>query len=304
MHPRASLATASGFVIAVVAVALLVTPTFRNAGRPHLLASVVEGEASFNGSPIRAGENISGTGTINVPARSMLLLSRGEEMTIELADGAVFTIDRLDHGSDRLEIAGTLAGGTLVSRVREGTTSIRYRYDTPGARIEPLGTEFLLQASGETTLLVMKSGSVRVTSLLSSREAVLSAGTRGTVNETIELSPAGLDDIRMIDDSRGRREGRFSTRLLAAVPGSLHDPGGIGPRMGSRDRGRERNHSPGGTIEKRKEPVGAGIQRRNTPRPEQLETRRDGSIKKKIEKLRDARTRRTGATPERKRIRR
>jgi hypothetical protein len=187
--------------------------------RPTLVAELADAGVTINGRPATRGARVYESSALVLPDKTTARFAYGRVFSITLIGPCVMTIDRLAPrgSSGSIVLEGALEQGVLVS-IADGSGAVSYAYTTPGARVEPVGTEFLLQASGESTLVVMKSGKVRVRPARSAEAAVVAAGSRCMVDRQARVSPASAEDMRMIDSREGLGAGAFVRRLLPVHP--------------------------------------------------------------------------------------
>ncbi len=121
--------------------------------------------------------------------------------------------------SSNIKLGFSLSDGMLISAIPAGTTSVSYEYRTPDARIVPLGTEFLLQAGGGATLVLLKEGAIRVILGKTGESREVRAGRKCVISDSIEEIPASTDDLKLFDDAEGLRGGRYAHLLLPDIRG-------------------------------------------------------------------------------------
>lgn len=226
LRPRLLGAAALGLAAAIaIALAFLLVPPSDT--RPALVAESADAGVTINGRPATRGARVFESSALVLPDKTTARFAYGRGFSITLTGPCAMTIDRLaPHGpSGGIVLEGALGQGVLVS-IADGSSAVSYAYATPGARVEPVGTEFLLQASGESTLVVMKSGTVRVRPVRSAEAAVVAAGSRCLIDRQARVSPASAEDLRMVDSREGLRAGTFVRRLLPVLPLKRRGPAG------------------------------------------------------------------------------
>jgi hypothetical protein len=220
LKPRILVPAALGLAaaVALALVYFIAPPAPRPDTRPALVAEETGDGATIGEGPLLKGARVRESSVIVVPDNAAARLAYGEGFSLTLTGPSVMRIDRLsardDAGGVRLECS--LEQGLLVSRAEGGDVS--YSYTTPGAGVQPRGTEFLLQSSGEDTLVLMKSGAVRVRSTRTGEMAEVHAGSRCEVMERIRVSKATADEIKIIGRPEAMRAGARGLRLLPVLP--------------------------------------------------------------------------------------
>ncbi len=220
LHPRAFIAASLALVTAVaVTAALLLRPPAGEA-RLHLAAVIADAGVTINDHPVRDRDKVFEQSAIILPDKTTMRLEYGRGFSITLIGPAIFSIDRLmSRGpSEPVVVECTLAQGLLVSASDGTGKKVAYTYNTPDARVEPVGTEFLLQSAGGTTLVVMKTGSVRVKPERSAESVAVSSGNRCMVAEKTEISKADPEDLKIFGSMEQLRAGAFGHRLLKPEP--------------------------------------------------------------------------------------
>lgn len=254
LHPRAALAASIAAAAAIVAAVSLLIRTPADETRPHLLAARADAGVTVNAVPAGDRPVIFEKSRIVLPEHTVMRLEYGPAFSITLIGPADFFIDRLkSSGTDRpADLGCTLSQGILISAHGGAGKALVYAYDTPGARIEPSGTEFLLQASGDATLVLVNSGAVRVKHRRSGEATAVPAGSRCAVSEKTEISKAAPEDLSMFGNIEKIRAGDFSQRLLKPVFRAKElthtppldqgrAPAGIGQGAGHDDSGKVNN---------------------------------------------------------------
>ncbi len=219
LHPRAILAASLTLIVAAVAVAALLIRMPAERERLHLAVIRADAGVTINDRPAREHARVHERSSIRLPDKTMLRLEHGRGFSITLTGPGIFSIDRFaSRGQgEHLKMECTLARGILIS-ASDSTASMTCAYNTPGARVEPIGTEFLLQSAGGKTLVVMKAGSVRVRPVQSAESVTVSGGSRCMIDKKAEITPAAPEDMTMFGSMEKLRAGAFSRRLLKPEP--------------------------------------------------------------------------------------
>ena len=220
LHPRAVLAGSLALVAACVTAAVLLFRPPVEEVRPHLAAVRVDDGVTINDRRLAERTRVFEGSTITLPDRTSARLEYGRGFSITLIGPALFTVDRLmsRRDSEPVELECSLRQGILVSASDGAGRKVAYAYATPGARIEPTGTEFLLQSAGGATLVVMKTGSVSVKPVTSAESVPVAAGSRCLVKDRVDVSKASPDDMKIFSSMDQLRDGAFKRQLLKPEP--------------------------------------------------------------------------------------
>jgi hypothetical protein len=306
LNPRLLGAAALGLAAAiVVALAIFLSPPAETG--PALVAVSVDPGVTVDGRPALRGARVYESGALVLPDNTMARFDCGHGFSMTLIGPCVMTIDRLSSRgpSGGAVMECSLEQGILVS-ASDGSGELSYSYNTPGARVEPAGTEFLLQASGERTLVVMNSGRVRVMPVRSGDTTVVPAGSRCLLDEKVGISPASVDDLKMVKDHEGLRAGSFARSLLPVLPlkggGRGERPlkdkkkrGHFQSRRPATDKPERRGSEQSGNVQGMDQPGGAAIKEDGKhPRDEgRIDNNREAD--RELRRVRGERTRRKRA---------
>ena len=216
-HPRIALAGSLAVIAAAIVLGFFLARVPYKTVRIALSARQADEGITINNKAPILHEGIYDASTVRVPHKAMARLTYGDSVSIILIGPCVFSIDRfiLDEGTNKIRLDCTLPEGLIISAIEERAREMQYTYKTPAARIDPLGTEFLLQAAGDSTLIVMKRGTVRVKPALSHEQVTVSAGNRCLITKQASISPAVPDDMKMFDDPNKLKSGVYAPRLLS-----------------------------------------------------------------------------------------
>jgi hypothetical protein len=94
-----------------------------------------------------------------------------------------------------------VVSGTIYARF-EKASDLKYRFTTKNTKIESTGTEFLIEISKESTMLVVTEGSLSVTSLKTGETVTAREDKIYTVRDNIEV--ADVDKNEEVDDQLNR----------------------------------------------------------------------------------------------------
>ncbi len=230
-HPRALIAGSLAAIAAAITALLILTQPPAGIEPPSLTAALVEGSVIINGAPARLNYRARPGSALTLDDQAMVRLAHGPALSITLFGRGSFTIDRMriSGAPERLELECTLQEGILISRTE---STVSYTYNTPGARVEPRGTEFLLQASGMKTLVIMKQGSVTVKPADTVKAVDVSAGTRCVVDRTARIEPASPKDLEVFGSMERLRTGNFAPQLLTRPEKNVKRAGDGNSRTG------------------------------------------------------------------------
>lgn len=139
--------------------------------------------------------------SIETESDSIAEISYNNVFIIKLSGDSMFSIDKAVVSKDAKEMnfKFTLSRGTLISRFMRGDVKVKYSYITPEATIDSTGTEFLLKASKDRTLLVMKEGTVYIRSAQEKEQATSSPDKKYIITDKIVSSPADSSDEELFN---------------------------------------------------------------------------------------------------------
>ncbi|MBN1498083.1 MAG: FecR domain-containing protein [Spirochaetes bacterium] len=180
------------------------------------LEVLIDGKTARKGDPVREGT------VVNLASGSAARLIFDTGIRIDLAGKTDMGVDKFTADTaNGVNMSISLHEGTLVSAIQRGEVPVVYEYVTPNARIEPLGTEFLLQASGGITLAIVKEGGILVTNMRTGKQVRVSAGGKCIITDTLLSAEASGQDLGIFSDIDGLRAGKYAHLLL---------PDGIGQK--------------------------------------------------------------------------
>ncbi|MBP7736426.1 MAG: zf-HC2 domain-containing protein [Spirochaetes bacterium] len=216
-HPRAAVASA----LAAAAATIIVVSALMNAPREpagaHLTLGRVEGGVAVNEEQVHAGGNVFGGSRITLPDKALARLVYGEIMKIDLISRCDLSVDAFGFDrADTIRLENSLRDGIIISSIHDSGKNVSYVYTTPNARIESQGTEFLLQAEGGKTLLIMKTDAVRAIHARSGKSEIVPAGMKCVISDSLEIMAATDEDMRIFENIEGLRKGDFGRLLLPA----------------------------------------------------------------------------------------
>ncbi len=217
LHPRTAIAASLALAASIAVISVLLIQAPEEKPRPYLSAVQADSGVTIDGRYHGEKARLYGGSTVNLPDKTMARLIHGRNFSITLIGPAAFSIKRFSSGasSNRMDLECALVHGILIS---SGTGSISYAYTTPGARVEPVGTEFLLQSAGGKTLVIMKSGSVRVKPIQSVESVTVPAGSKCMVEKKAEIRKVDPEDLKIFKSPDQLRAGAFKRLLLNPRP--------------------------------------------------------------------------------------
>lgn len=194
-------------------------------------ASAITGDVRTDGRPLRAGMRL-GEGTVIAlgPRGATARIAADESIVLRLYADSRLRIDeaRAAAADASIRLRFTLTAGSLASRIAEDRR-VSYRYLTPHARIDSIGTEFLLSVTAAETSVRMIAGSVTITSLATgeTRETVPGRSYRvGTVISEIPAPQIKKKTPRTLPPVVPRR-GRETLQKAKEAPQKTADDRGI-----------------------------------------------------------------------------
>jgi hypothetical protein len=217
LHPRSAVAASLALAASIAVISVLLIRTPEEKQRPYLSAVQVDRGVTIDGRSPEEQDRVYGGSAVSLPDKTMARLAYGRNFSITLIGPGAFSIKRFASGtsSNRMDLECALHHGILIS---SSTGGISYAYTTPGARVEPVGTEFLLQSAGGKTLVVMRSGSVRVKPVQSAETVTVPAGNKCVVAEKAVVKKVDPDDLEIFGKIDQLRAGGFKQLLLDPRP--------------------------------------------------------------------------------------
>ena len=232
LERRPGLAAAS-FFAAVAVILVIVGVLIRGPEAPRgvsmVMERVVQG-VSMDGVVARQGDEVTGGRRINLADGSAARITCDTILRIDLVGNGNVTVNEFSSDpASGVNFGITLNAGMLVSSVHAGDLDVSYEYLTPNARIVPRGTEFLLQADGGATLVIMKEGAIRVIHARTGKSLEVTAGDKCVIGDSFKSMKASGEDLNIFNDLEGLRSGKYAHLLLPSVIGS-NIPAGIDVR--------------------------------------------------------------------------
>jgi hypothetical protein len=206
---RRALAAAliTGAASAAAAVIFLVfTPFHKPALTAPVKISDSNGDLFIN--DIRAsGKAMAETGSLLCTGRdSSVRISHENHFSIILAPDSRLLIkeSRFDAGKNTLIFAFVLSHGRVYGEFNHTGVKLNYSFETPQARMDSIGTKFLLSTDGEKTELVLTEGSLDIRSFRENSILRAESGKTYEVTAKIAASPSSERQRREIDSVRNR----------------------------------------------------------------------------------------------------
>ncbi|HOT46460.1 MAG TPA: zf-HC2 domain-containing protein [Spirochaetota bacterium] len=234
-YPQAVLASSAAAVIIVIGTILYWPAGPR---RIAMTAGVADMGITLNEKPLVSGMKIYDGGWIRVPDKAVTRIVHGSIASITLVNRSDLSIDSfVREKAGRIVLKNSLHDGLLLSSIHGNEETISYEYITPNARIESLGTEFLLQTTRGMSLVIMKKDSVRVTPRRSRESIVVHAGEKCIISDSARIIPATSEELAIFENIDALRKGAYDHLLLpsAAAAGPVAGRGGSGADMSGKD---------------------------------------------------------------------
>lgn len=234
-YPRAVLASSAAAVIIVIGTILYWPAGPR---RIAMTAGVADMGITLNEKPLVPGMKIYDGGWIRVPDKAVTRIVHGSIASITLVNGSDLSIDSfVREKAGRIVLKNSLHDGLLLSSIHGNGETISYEYITPNARIESLGTEFLLQTTRGMSLVIMKKDSVRVTPRRSRESIVVHAGEKCIISDSARIIPATSEELAIFENIDALRKGTYDHLLLPSVAaaGPVAGSGGSGADMSGKE---------------------------------------------------------------------
>ena len=159
----------------------------------------IRGKALVDGSPVNYQSTIYEGSLIDVPRKSILVLSYKNHFLLKIHENSELRLGRamMKHGRGQAEFVFKLIKGTLFTRFNNPEGEPEYFYMTPNARIKSSRTEFILKVAGNKTILIPRSGTINITSLETREEVLTLPDKKYVITSTIETNESGeYEDVR------------------------------------------------------------------------------------------------------------
>ncbi len=166
---------------------------------------------------------------INLSAEGEILIAYLPDSTkVVLADGSTLSYDAADYGSEGRRV--NMSGEIFFEVTRNELSP--FEVTAEGTKIEVLGTQFLVDESGEGTELYVESGKVRFSSRDDSSSAVLTRGMAAelcddnlvTIVEPSTSNPAAWATGRFVYDDTSIGEVLIELSNFYGVELAVSDP--------------------------------------------------------------------------------
>ncbi|OHD65288.1 MAG: hypothetical protein A2176_15235 [Spirochaetes bacterium RBG_13_51_14] len=217
-HRRTAIASAAFAVAGIILIVTIFMQGPLETRRGSMVMNRMDAGVTVNGIPARNGEAVYDASMIRLPEMAIAQLVYDDTIKITLINNNDFSIDNfIIEKALNVKLGLTLRDGMLLSAIHGRQTTIKYEYRTPNARIEPLGTEFLLQTEDGVTLVIMKEGAIKVTHIRSGKSETVPSGRKCIISDSFACMPTTKEDMKIFDDLDKLRNGSYAHLLLPAI---------------------------------------------------------------------------------------
>jgi len=158
----------------------------------------IRGDALIDGKPASYRSTIYEGSLLEVPERSVLVLSLKNRFLLKVHENSELRIAKatMKRGRGQSEFIFNLRKGTLFTRINTPDNEPNYFYMTPNARIKSSRTEFILKVAGDKTILIPRSGTINITSLETEEEVLTLPDKKYVITSSIETTEsAEYEDV-------------------------------------------------------------------------------------------------------------
>lgn len=198
---------ASALVIIIAALAIRYSETYAPESLPitfekHRGTVYIDNTTAYPRSVIGEGS------ILRTEDEAIAAVSYHDLIKIMLAGNSTLKIKKAEYhgGKDTFRLAFDLRQGTLYSSFSHRGVKIDYSFQTPKARIQAIGTEFLLQTSEDKTILIVTRGIVYIKSTVSGEEVKSTEGKKYIITSSIQEREADAEAMKMIQSLKNYME--------------------------------------------------------------------------------------------------
>lgn len=150
--------------------------------------SYIKGKAYINNHEINAKTRIKENSLLRVAKNSAVVLSYNNKFTIKIRGESTLEIQKalISTYNRKAEFVFDLKKGQLFTKSDDPTGRSHYYYITPTAQIKSSKTEFILKVADNKTVVIPKSGTLKIKSLESDEEVMSAPYKKYTITSSIE----------------------------------------------------------------------------------------------------------------------
>lgn len=206
---------ASALVIIIAALAIRYSETNAPESLP-IAFEKLRGTVYINNTTARPRSVIGESTILRTEDKAIAAVTYHDLIKIMLSDNTTLKIKKAEYhrGKNVFRLAFDLSQGTLYSSFSHRGVKIDYSFETPEARIQAIGTEFLLHASEDKTILIVTRGSVYIKSTVSGEEIKSIEGKKYIITSSIEEGKTDAEAIRMIQSLKDYMETKKSPKKI------------------------------------------------------------------------------------------
>lgn len=130
--------------------------------------------------------------------------------TVKINTGSSIMINtaRTNKAGDSFRHAFSFQQGSLIARFNKSTAKNDYSFITPHARLDSIGTVFMLAVNEQKTSLSLTSGECRLTSLRTGESIICKAGNRYDISTKLQIAKMDDKTIESIEDMQFPESGQ------------------------------------------------------------------------------------------------
>jgi len=222
---KPAFALAAAVVVCVMTVMYVLYTSYQDQRIIPIKFSFIKGKAFLNNQEVTLHTQITEDSELKVPRNSAVVLAYNNTFVIKIKGESILEIQKsLSEDKNRREFVFNLRKGSLFTRLDNGAGKSNYFYLTPTAHIKSSRTEFILKVAENKTIVIPRSGTLRIRSLESEEEVISLPFKKYIITSTIETNDTDdYDDFNT--DVLNNIDNPFSTDELRQ-PKDLWDTSG------------------------------------------------------------------------------
>lgn len=186
---RQAFALAAAIVVCVMAVSYTLYTSYEEQRIIPIKFSFIKGKAFLNNQEVSLSTRIMEDSELKVPKNSAVVLAYNNTFVIKIQGESILEIQKsIGNEKNKREFVFNLRKGSLFTRLDSGSGKPNYFYLTPTAHIKSSRTEFILKVAENKTIVIPRSGTLRIKSLESEEEVISLPFKKYIITSTIEAN--------------------------------------------------------------------------------------------------------------------
>jgi hypothetical protein len=159
----------------------------------------IRGTLHLNNEIARPQSDITEGSILRTDKNAIAEIRYSNLMKIIVSEKTVLEVERAQQKRKKtINLAFNLSEGVVHSLFSQRGVKIDYSFVTPKAEIHSIGTEFLLNASRDRTIVILTRGSLYIKSSVSGKEVKSTEGKEYIITSSIEEKKIDAEGIRAI----------------------------------------------------------------------------------------------------------